>query len=232
MKLDLLASITVSLAVHVGAAVVVGGWLSQMPAGALAATLGIEEVIVEISGEDKIAVNDSNATAAPAPEQPQIEAAPPEKSEEAPPAPMVMETPRTIGPAQEARTVAKDVKVNAPRDTPKNNAGNPVLKSGSASSRTSSGGGSTSAEYRARASLSYPASALRAQAGGRVVLSVELNENGRAVSVTVKVSSGRSDLDAAAVACARQSIYEPYRINGVAQSSRVEAPFEFKAPLQ
>lgn len=228
MKLDLLASITVSLAVHVGAAAVVGGWLERMPAGAPASVPGIEEVILEISGGDEAAVDDSSATQVPAQEQPQIATSPPAKPEEAPPAPTVMEAPKAIGPLQEATTTAKVVDQSTTLESPKKSPGNPVLKSRGSTSRSSSGGGTTSAEYRSRASLSYPASALRARAGGRVVLSVELDENGKARSVMVKISSGRSDLDAAAVSCARQSTYEPYRINGIAQSSRVEAPFNFE----
>ena len=77
MKLDLFASITVSLAVHVGAAVVVGGWLERMPAGAPASVPGIEEVILEFSDGVETADNASTATAAPSQDQPQIASAPP-----------------------------------------------------------------------------------------------------------------------------------------------------------
>ena len=49
MKIDLLASITVSIAVHVGAAVVVGGWLEKMPPGTPASAPGIEEVAHPVS---------------------------------------------------------------------------------------------------------------------------------------------------------------------------------------
>lgn len=232
MKIDLLASITVSIAVHVGAAVVVGGWLEKMPPGAPASTPGIEEVIIEFSAGDETAVDDSTVTAAPAQEQPQIATAPPEKSEEAPPAPAIVEAPKTVGAAQEAIGLPKTAEVAPLRDTPKKQAGNPAIKSRGIASRTSSGGGTATAEYRARASLSYPASALRDRAQGRVVLLVDVDENGRAASVTLKESSGRADLDHAAMNCARQSTYEPYRSSGVAQFSRVEAPFEFKAPRQ
>ncbi len=232
MKIDLLASITVSIAVHVGAAVVVGGWLEKMPPGTPASAPGIEEVIIEFSAGDETAVDDSTVTAAPAQEQAQIATAPPEKSEEAPPAPAIVEAPKTVGAAQEATALPKVAEVTPIRDTAKKQAGNPAIKSRGIASRNSSGGGTTTAEYRARASLSYPASALRDRAQGRVVLLVDVDEKGRAASVTLKESSGRADLDHAAMNCARQSTYEPHRSNGVPQISRVEAPFEFKAPRQ
>ena len=166
MKLDLFASITVSLAVHVGAAVVVGGWLERMPAGAPASVPGIEEVILEFSGGDETADNVSTATAAPSQDQPQIASAPPEKSDDALSAPILAEAPREIGPPQKATTPAKVIEQTPIRDTSKKQPGNPALKSRGTSSQTSSGGGSTSAEYRSRASLSYPASALRVKRAG------------------------------------------------------------------
>lgn len=236
MKLDLLASVTVSLAVHAGAAVMVGGWLEKMPPGAPAASPGIEEVIIEFSGGDEVAAEDSSTMEIiiepQVQDRPQVATAPQEKAVEAPPAPTVMEAPSTIGPAQEASTLNKVAEIAPTRDTPKIIAGNPALKTRGSAPRSTSGGGTTEAEYHARASLVYPMSALRDRAAGRVVLSVELNENGKAVSFSVKVSSGRSDLDDAAMACARRSTYKPYRVDGVAQSRRVDAPFEFKAPRQ
>ncbi|MEI6535913.1 MAG: energy transducer TonB, partial [Verrucomicrobiaceae bacterium] len=90
----------------------------------------------------------------------------------------------------------------------------------------------SSVRYRERASLSYPVSALRQKIGGTVVLLVEIDTTGHATSVTVRQSSGQPDLNAAAIRCARQSTYEPYRVNGIARPCRVEAPFEFKAPRQ
>ncbi len=235
MKLDLLASITVSVAVHAGAVVMVSGWLEQMPPGVPASVPGIEEVVIEITAGEITAVDDSTATTAPAPdlpqeEQPQITSAPPIKTIDAPPAPTVIETPREIAPPQVVATATKIVEQAPIREKPKKQVGNPTIKSQSTESKITSGGGTTSAKYRSRASLTYPSSALRQRAGGRVVLSVDLDENGKAISVSVIVSSGRADLDAAATACARQSTYEPYRNNGIAQSSRVEAPFEFKLP--
>lgn len=93
----------------------------------------------------------------------------------------------------------------------------------------SPGSSVTTARYRFRAPLRYPASALRQHAGGLAILGIELDAAGRVARITVRQSTGHADLDAAAVECARRSRYEPYRVNGIAQPCRVDAPFRFEA---
>jgi protein TonB len=231
MKLDLVASIAVSLAVHAGAAVMVGGWLSNLPAGAPIEVPGLEEVTFEMVGGEETPAEEAKVSAEPAEPvtEVRIAAAPPVEKEDAPPAPKLEEQPRAIGPVQEAATVVKTSVETPAREPVRKPAGNLAVKQRGSTPRGFAGGTSI-ANYRSRASLSYPASAMRERVGGRVVLLVSVDENGRATDVSVKQSSGRADLDAAAMACARQSSYEPYRANGVPQTSRVEAPFEFKVP--
>ena len=90
------------------------------------------------------------------------------------------------------------------------------------------GMGSTSvARYLFRSPLRYPNNLWKQRIGGQVVLTVEINEAGRPVSMHVKRSSGHAELDAAALSCARQSIFEPYRIHGQTVPCSMEAPFNF-----
>ena len=122
------------------------------------------------------------------------------------------------------RSSTKVIKATASKKT--GNAGKP---SGLASSGgIGRGSNISSARYRFRAPLRYPASALAQHAGGTVVLVIEINDAGRAVDVVVRQSSGHRDLDASAVQCALASRYEPYRVNGQAEPCSVVAPFRFE----
>jgi TonB family protein len=230
MKSHLLAGISLSAAVHAGAVVLIGAWLSRQTTGLPHESQVIAEVVFSLeTGTETIAqeVLTSEERKLEPETEPQLPAQPPMEAEETSPAPVIAEAPRAIGPPEPAAPPNKFV-----QQIPA--AGSSKSQSGHRSAGSPAGAprglvrGAMAANYRMRASLSYPSSALRDRAGGRVVLSVDVDENGRAINVAVKLSSGRADLDSAAIACARQSSYEPYRAGGIAQACRVEAPFEFK----
>ena len=165
------------------------------------------------------------AAPAPAPtEAPAQEPAPspPTPPAEPPPVQQAAAEPKPVTPAPKpAPQPRKTAKVSVSR-----NAGKP---SGKASAGDSGRGSNiSSARYRFRAPLRYPASALAQHAGGTVVLVIEINDAGRAVDVTVRQGSGHRDLDASAMQCAMASRYEPYRVNGQAEPCSVVAPFRFE----
>ena len=119
----------------------------------------------------------------------------------------------------------------APAPKPKNKPGLPRGESAGKSATQARGAGRSAiaARYLFRAPLEYPRSEWAKHIGGNILLSVSITESGRAENVEVKRSSGNRALDAAAIECARKSRYEPYRVNGLPQACRVEAPFEFVA---
>lgn len=78
-----------------------------------------------------------------------------------------------------------------------------------------------------RAPPSYPASARRRGEQGRVVLSVELDEQGRIARAQVATSSGSSQLDEAALAAVRQWHCNPARRGGQPVRAQALQPFNF-----
>ena len=76
--------------------------------------------------------------------------------------------------------------------------------------------------------LVYPPTSRRLNESGTVLLSIVVDERGKAVSVTTAQSSGFPRLDNAAIAVAKATIYQPYMENGVPRSFRVEAPYSFE----
>ncbi len=76
--------------------------------------------------------------------------------------------------------------------------------------------------------LVYPPTSRRLNESGTVLLSIVVDERGKAVSVTTARSSGFPRLDNAAIAVAKATIYQPYMENGVPRSFRVEAPYSFE----
>lgn len=91
------------------------------------------------------------------------------------------------------------------------------------------GAGNVAASYLRRAVLDYPSSALRLKQEGVVRLRVHVGASGRADDVQVVSSSGFSALDAAAISCAKKSLYQPATSGGKAVAAWVEASFRFKA---
>ncbi|MCI0340590.1 MAG: TonB family protein [Planctomycetales bacterium] len=76
----------------------------------------------------------------------------------------------------------------------------------------------------------YPAAAAASGAAGHVLLRIRVSADGRVAEVTVQESSGWRALDEAAVAAARDWIFEPARAGGVPVEAWVEAPIRFVIP--
>lgn len=89
------------------------------------------------------------------------------------------------------------------------------------------GTGNTAVRVRSNPRPSYPAEARRLRQQGRVILSVQVNADGRATSVSVMRGSGFPLLDAAAVQAVEHWTFEPARLAGLAVSSRAEVPVVF-----
>lgn len=91
------------------------------------------------------------------------------------------------------------------------------------------GSGNSPVTYRKRASLDYPRSAQRAKQEGSVRLSVFVSATGQASEIKILKSSGYPNLDAAAVSCARKSLYQSALREGNPIAAWVEASFRFQA---
>lgn len=76
----------------------------------------------------------------------------------------------------------------------------------------------------------YPAAALRAGAGGNVVLRIEVGADGRPGSVEVVASSRNRELDRAAVRAVRRWRFQPAMRDGVAVPASVQQTISFDAP--
>lgn len=240
MKLDFIFCIVAALGLHAGVLAL------KLPSSAPAVSeveIGLEAP-GESAGDPSAESPASQEMPAPASERPAPLDAPPSPREETPPSPP-LETPPPLKPEEPPLPTPTD---NRSEDAPPappaaspsplspNKAAHrpPAPRSASKGTRANqqsnggSGHASSTARYLFRAPLQYPAAALAARAGGHVILSVDINENGRAVGASVQQSSGRPDLDASAIECAMNSRYEPNRVNGLPQPCRVQAPFHFK----
>ena len=78
-----------------------------------------------------------------------------------------------------------------------------------------------------RAPPEYPTFAKRMNEQGKVVLRVELGEDGRVANATVKTSSGHQRLDAAALSAVKAWRCKPSVRNGVAVRAMAMQPFNF-----
>ena len=74
----------------------------------------------------------------------------------------------------------------------------------------------------------YPATALNDKAEGLVETQLYIDKQGAVSKVVIVQSSGREDLDNAAVEAARQYRFKPARLNGAPVSSMVMIPFQFR----
>ena len=73
----------------------------------------------------------------------------------------------------------------------------------------------------------YPLAAFRAGAGGTVQLRVSVDADGRLQDVQVESSSGRDDLDTAAIDAARQWTYAPGRRDGAPVAGTLRIPVDY-----
>ncbi|MDE2309472.1 MAG: energy transducer TonB, partial [Betaproteobacteria bacterium] len=78
-----------------------------------------------------------------------------------------------------------------------------------------------------RAPPEYPTFAKRMNEQGKVVLRVELGEDGRVANATVKTSSGHQRLDTAALSAVKAWRCKPSVRNGVAVRAMAMQPFNF-----
>ena len=244
MKAEVLISLISAVGLHAGL-FCVGGGHRDLPRSTTEIEIGLEagdDAPPAVSASETPAATEEQITETvetqpvelPTPPAPPVEAdapAPPDES----PAPEPMETPPPASPVFEKPVeVPPSVTPAKPEPAPRKIEKAVSTKKSSKATRSSSseGGGGrgsniSSARYRYRAPLRYPSSAFSQHVGGTVVLTIQINESGRATDVTVKKSSGNNDLDAAAVQCARSSRYEPYRVNGLPEPCSVVAPFQF-----
>jgi len=74
----------------------------------------------------------------------------------------------------------------------------------------------------------YPASALKDKAEGLVETKLYIDKLGAVSKVEITQSSGRQDLDNAALEAARQYKFTPAKMNGAAVNSWVSVPFQFR----
>jgi len=78
------------------------------------------------------------------------------------------------------------------------------------------------------APVDYPKAALADSAEGQCWLEVDLDDNGRVVNARVFQSSGRTDLDTAAIKSIQQWLYQPAKKNGRPIPSRIPQCFTFR----
>lgn len=88
------------------------------------------------------------------------------------------------------------------------------------------------AEPLSRVEPSYPATALRAQEEGTVVLRVEVDAEGNPTSVEVEQSSRSRDLDRAARDAVRSWTFSPAMEDGQPVASTVTVPVDFRIDEQ
>ncbi|PBS11243.1 hypothetical protein CMZ82_15925 [Lysobacteraceae bacterium NML93-0792] len=73
----------------------------------------------------------------------------------------------------------------------------------------------------------YPVAAFRAGASGTVQLRVSVDAKGRLEDVEIESSSGREDLDAAAMDAARQWTYAPGQRDGMPVAGTLRIPVDY-----
>ena len=244
MKSETILCIITALGIHAGALTL------HLPAGTQPPVVEIEvglesggeesaqEVRVAETTEPEQPPKEEVKQADPVPPPPVISEAP--KPQELPvppetPADKPVEPPQPVPVAQTSppsppKPQEKAIAAAATGKKSENNQrsrGTTAARSAGSGSGRGSGSSALAARYLFRAPLRYPSAEWSRRIGGVTLLTVEINESGRAVGVELKRSSGNASLDAAAIQCARQSRYEPVRINGLAQSCRVDAPFQF-----
>lgn len=103
----------------------------------------------------------------------------------------------------------------------------PAASRAQSSPKPAARGPSRPARDLKRVPPSYPRSARRSGAEGRVVLNVEVRADGRVGSVGVFSSSGSRALDSSAIAAVKRWRFSPELKNGQPVSSTLRVPFSF-----
>jgi protein TonB len=142
----------------------------------------------------------------------------------APPAPPITpETPPPLefmAPHQRPKSAKSDSTTShVPQNSTGPHAGKPVA--------TAATGPASPVRVRTSPRPPYPPEARRLGQQGRVLLSVQINADGRVTSASVRQSSGIPALDSAAVQGVLRWTFEPARVAGVAVASRAEVPVNF-----
>jgi protein TonB len=155
---------------------------------------------------------------------PDVPTPPPEPSpdEEAVPAPQSTPAPNHQKTLPRHR-VQSESRTAAPHSAP----GAAAALAGAASRGATGGPLSSRASYRSNPKPDYPPEARRQRQEGVVLISVEVDADGRPVEVSLARSSGFPLLDEAAVQAVRRWTFEPARAGGLAVSSHVEVPVRF-----
>lgn len=172
---------------------------------------------------------------APAPTQPPEPvpppvAPPPPPEPAATPSPPVESTPLPVEPKPTPREtpahreVAKSAHPNPA--AAKSAAPGPTAKSAAAAAGAP-GGVTSPVRPRSNPRPAYPPEARRLGQQGRVILEVQVGADGRAISVSVKRSSGFPALDSAAVQAVQRWTFEPARMAGIPIASRADVPVNF-----
>ena len=160
---------------------------------------------------------------APLPE-PEVAPPPPEPLPEPMPQPIppVMVEPLPA-PVPKPATKALPARRAAPPVQPANSPKGAAATAGPRGVRTNA-----KPNYLSNPPPAYPLASKAAQEEGVVLLSVEVNAQGRPASVRVRRSSGFSRLDEAALRAVRGWRFSPARVGGIAISSEVEVPVRFQ----
>jgi protein TonB len=90
-----------------------------------------------------------------------------------------------------------------------------------------SGAGASPIRARSNPKPPYPEEARRLHQQGRVLLEVEVGTDGRAMTVSVKRSSGFPILDNAAMQAVQRWTFEPARVAGLPVVGRADVPVNF-----
>ncbi|MGC2166375.1 MAG: energy transducer TonB [Gallionella sp.] len=147
----------------------------------------------------------------PKPEPPKLPPPKPKPIEPPKPQQLVAETPVVLPDDPVAPPPPPEPVIEAPPLPP-----SPVILSGE-----------LSVSCPVRSPPEYPPISKRMNEQGKVVLRVELNENGRVEQVTIKTPSGYARLDAAAVAAVKNWRCKPAMQNGIAVAAVALQPFVF-----
>jgi protein TonB len=192
----------------------------------------------------QISIELSSAQALPAPPQPVTEAPPVEDENATKPAPKKLEPSKPVAPVK-PRDKPKPAKPVAPAKPPTAVAAAPTTPappspaaSAPAPASTASAGSAAVKETAAISGLAslgnpppdYPPLALRRSWEGRVVLRIQVLSSGRAGSVEVSRSSGKPQLDQAAVDAVKNWKFIPAKRGDTAIDGFASQTIDFKLP--
>ena len=143
------------------------------------------------------------------------------------------ETPTPTPPITVAKAVPSSLSVNTPpviiaRQKSRNPSSQTAATQHAGATETGGGNAlSNPARYARCPAPIFPDHARKAGLAGTVLLLVEIDENGRPLTVTVRRSSGHEVLDQAALRAVWNWRFEPARFRGKTTGARLEIPIRF-----